>query len=112
MICRRLFGDNERLGYAPIGQSLRRQLSDFSLAPRELGRRITRTRGLVESGIRGTSGLQHTVRSQRSTGVVFRMPRLFAKCTTNNAQPVLIVRPVRRPDRAAQSRQFRITSAE
>ena len=35
-----LFGDNQRFGYTSIGQSLRRQLSDFSLAPRELGRGI------------------------------------------------------------------------
>jgi hypothetical protein len=40
MIGHCLFRDNERLSYASIGQSLRRQLSDFSLAPRELGRGI------------------------------------------------------------------------
>jgi hypothetical protein len=112
VIGRRLFGDNQRLGYASIRKSLRRQLSDFSLAPRELGRGIAHARGPVGSRIADIGGFQHTLRPQQSASRVFRLPRLFAKRAVHNAQPVLRVRTVGRPDSAAQSRQCRITSPE
>jgi hypothetical protein len=112
MISRCLFGDNQRLGYASIGQSLRRQLSDLALAPREAGHSIARARGPVESGITHSGGFEHPFRSKQSGSRVFRMPCLFAKRSANSSYPVPVVGAVRRPDSAAQSRERRVTGTE
>jgi hypothetical protein len=78
MIGGRLFRDNERLRYASIGKSLRCQLSDFSLAARELGRRICCVRGPAGSRITASGALQHALRPQQSASRVFRLPHRFA----------------------------------